>query len=902
MKSFIYFTLPLLIIISATASSANDTLVEPGAAQLSQLENGVRLLVLPQPDEQLVQVDIYLSLRGAARNGGMAHFVEHLMFRSTKPSPAGSLRDSFQLLTTSRNGSTTPRNIKTKTRCLPALLPRLLAVEAERYGQLQPDTIDVEHEKLRVIGEMDFRREVYTGMALHLRVIAMAYEEEGAGDPLLGEPEMIKAMTMEEIEAFIDHWFRPDRMVVLVSGPVQSEEVLGLVESTFGMIPPAEDELVLEDLPPHPGARQFITHSNDENDLLVVGFRLPYGNFEEAAIVHLTDTIMDRENGHPHLYIFEDEALLTATVWGHWSENKSDEEAAAEAFKQFWGEFKKVKRRVRNDWHFEKNRDANVKDLRGRVNNPFRSAIWRAQRLADDRELPAPEVMAAMIDTLDQAIISDFFAEQFTKERAFSSFAAGQKVKDPAYLYWNRYNRLRVNPYLNHTARSSEPGALSVTEVAPILAQAAASGVGKLEKSFLPNGIPLLVLNIPHSDEVYLGGVKTFPCLEDEASGRYPGRLFVYRTLVNRGYNRKGGAIKPLGKDLKRNTHVKVDINSLIITADGPCEKFANVAAVMHKRVDISKLQPRVFKWFLQDGSNLPEELLEYPMLQSWIWKTRKIFGADHPFANWLAPSQKSISKWSIGSANQMHWQLWKTGNLQLVVAGGVDLEKSTSLLSESFGRRKVAVPSESPIEAAGLPKTEGKFVHYEDSSMAWVQFMFPPQALGEESILGAADFLVMEKILTGRLNSAFKTAGFDSVNTRAMVFPAGYSALPYVTAICKPTEAGKIHEIIVQELARLQIDQPTDSEESTARAAVLGQLVEDLTDPESARDLLAEFGGFGKIPENILGDLCHQEYGILTARMPDYFSASQHAWTIVLDMSVEFDDSGENPWVKGTQ
>lgn len=884
MNSLRYSCITLYLIISAVSSFADETT----SAQLTQLENGIRLLVLPQTEEQLVQVDVYLSLRGAARNGGMAHFVEHLMFRSTKFSPAGSLRDSFQLLATKRGGSTTPRNIKTKTRCLPGQLPRLLAVEAERFGHLLPDQIDVDHEKLRVIGEYDFRKELHPGAGLALRIIAMAYEEEGMGDPLLGDPEMIRAMTMAQAKHFISRWFRPDRIVVLVSGPVDPDEVLGIMKETFGAIPAVDEELILEDLPPHPGARQFVTSSSDNYDRLKVGFRLPYGNYEESAIVHLTETIMERERGYPHLYIFEDEALLIASVNGRWSTDKTDEEAVASALEQFWKDFKKVKRRIKNDWKFERNRAANVKGLRGRINNPFRSAIWRAQRLADDRELPDPEVMAAMIDTLDQGVISDFFGEQFTEERAFTAFAAGRKEEDAVKLYWERNSRLKVNPYLNHVAKASEAGALSVADAAPVLARAAASGVGRFKTAVLPNGTPLYVLNIPHSDEVYLGGVKTFPCLEDEAADQNPGRLLVYRRMANWGYDSKGEAIEPVGQRLSRNTYMYVDVNSLTITADGPAENFTNVAEVMHKRVDVSRIHPYFLKWYVEKNMEFVDKRREIPGLQSWIWKTQKIYGTGHPYANWLAPQEKSITEWDIGMVNRLHWKLWMTGNLQLVVAGGVGLEESAELLSGNFGQRREAEPVVVPLDFNSEFKIEGKVIHLEGSSVAKIQFMFPPQAIDENSSLGAADFLVMESILTSRLKSAFQTAGLDSVNTNGMIFSAGYSALPYVRATCKPEYARDVMDVICGEMLRLQREQPTDNEEATARLEVLGPLVETLTDPESARDFFVDLGGFGKLPEDILNDLCSREYGVLTAQMANYFNAEQHVWTVLGDRETE--------------
>ena len=161
----------LTILLSAGVAAVVDA--TPHSIPIVEFDNGLQLLVLPPPDKSLVQVDVYLSLRGASHSRDLSHLVEHLMFRSSENCPAGSLRDSMQLLATNYNGFTTLRNIHTRTRCLPRLLPRLLTVEAEQFGRLQPDQFDLEHERDRVLGEHEFRQEARTWWALHRRITGM---------------------------------------------------------------------------------------------------------------------------------------------------------------------------------------------------------------------------------------------------------------------------------------------------------------------------------------------------------------------------------------------------------------------------------------------------------------------------------------------------------------------------------------------------------------------------------------------------------------------------------------------------------------------------------------------------------------------------------------------------------
>lgn len=853
-------------------------------AQLTELPNGIRLLVLPQPDKPLVQVDVYLSLRGATRNGGMAHLVEHLMFRSSENCPAGSLRDSLQLLATYYQGTTSTRNVHTVTRCIPRFLPRLLAVEAERFGRLRPDEADLEHEKKRVLGEHDFRKETYTWNALDLRILAMAYEEEGSGDPILGSPEVIKSVSLADVDTFISQSFHPERIVVLVRGPVDAEEVLTAAESSFGTIPAASPVSTPSQLPPRPDPRHYVTSSDDEVDKLSVGFRLPYKTSEDAAIVHLTEMIMDRENGRPHLHIFEDEALLIIHVWADFSTDHSNEEAADLAAQQFWEETLRVKHRVRDNWVFERNRKAHVDDLKTRVSKPWRHASWRAQRLADDRDLPDPGTLAAMVDTLDQEKIRTFFAEQFTESRAFTAFAAGRAPDDAYLMFRNRGIRLWINPYLARTSRSSE---LGVADITPILKQAASLDVGRIQAGELDNGIPFHVLDIPGAEDIYLGGVRTFSYPEDEALGPYPLRLSLYEWLANHGYDYNGSIIAPVGNRLGWHTRTEVTANSLAITAHGPADDFEDVAAAMHKRIKVGKLNPYAFRWYVDTRQDWVDQNLSFAPFRAWCWRLETVFGKDHPMSGWATIDMDCYSDWSIKEANKLHWVLGKTGNFQMVAAGDTDLSVVRETLSADFGKRRPAVPGVFPVTGREGLIVEGGVVHDDSSTVALISFLFPSRPLADDPALKMVDIPVLENLFESRLRLAAESADLDSVSVWVNSKAVGHSVLPWVSVIARPADAEQMLGIVKKEIVLLANELPTFDEEARARLQLMGPLLEILMDAEKSRDFLLEYGLFGETPTNPLEHLLDREYGVITPRGGGLFPPGQYAWTVTGDTTL---------------
>lgn len=873
---------PILLVLLLAAAAVAE--VAPDSLHAVTFDNGLQLLVLPQPEKPIVQVDVYLSLRGGTHRRELPHLVEHLMFLTSENCPAGSLRDSMQLLATEYNGFTASRNIHTRMRCLSTLLPRLLAVQAEQFGRLRPDEAGLEQERHRVLGEHEFRQEAYTRWALDRRITDMAFEENDADDYLPLRKEAVQAVRLADVDTFLAQWFRPDRMVVLVSGPVESEDVVEAVRGTFGTLPAAQGEPPVAVVSAQPEPRAFVTHSEDEDDMLAVGFRLPYGRPDEVAVVHLTETIMDREDGNPTLYIYGDQAVLIIHVTGHWSRNRADEEGAARALKQFWSETRTVKHRVREDWVFERNRAAHVEDLRERMVQPYRRAVWRAQLLAEKRELPSSIAMAAMVDSLDQEQVEAFFDEQFTAARAFTAFTAGRARRDMVMPGWNRGLRFRINPYLVDRTGTLTLGA---ADISPVLAATAAAGIGRTGQIVLENGITVHVLPVPRAETVRVGGVRTFPFLAEEAPGRTPGRLVLHDWLANAGYDRKGSEIEPRGD--RPGWHVRVDTypTSLTIRAYGPADRLPDVAAAMHKRLTVDRLNGNAFRSAIDQRRIWSGEFRTIPPRQAQIWLTQQILGPEHALCGWQQPDVKSLADWSLVGANKLHRQLCRTGNLQLVVAGKVDLEAVRAALAPTFSRLRQAEPTVLPPVSDDVFGVQGIVVPNPGADVAVFDFMFPPQRVAAEPALAAVDLLVLARLLETRLSAGVHRADLDSVDIEVVIAPAGASVLPRLRVICQAGDAGRALNLVQAELTQLQDRPPTADEVAVARLQLAGPFAERLMMTRQSCDLLLYLGRFGEIPGDPLGDLCRGGHEAVAARAAELFSADRHAWAVMADVTL---------------
>src|SRR5213593_486548 len=201
--------------------------------------NGLRVLLFPDPSNPKVTVNV-TYLVGSRHEGygetGMAHLLEHLMFRGTPRFP--SIKADFQRRGARYNGSTSfdrtnyyetfPAGEKT--------LDYVLDVEADRMVNASIARRDLDAEMTVVRNEFE-SGENSAFNVLRERVAASAYLWHNYGKAIIGARSDIENVPIERLQAFYRYYYQPDNAVVLVSGKLDESTALRLVQKHFGRIP-----------------------------------------------------------------------------------------------------------------------------------------------------------------------------------------------------------------------------------------------------------------------------------------------------------------------------------------------------------------------------------------------------------------------------------------------------------------------------------------------------------------------------------------------------------------------------------------------------------------------------------------------------------------------------------------
>jgi zinc protease len=284
-----------------------------------QLANGLKLLTLPDPGADTINVHI-VYLVGSRHEGygekGMAHLLEHLLFKGSKRHP--NLKEEFTARGARWNGTTS--NDRTNYfQTLPASDANLdwaIGMEADRMVNSFVAKKDLDSEMTVVRNEFEMG-ENRPGSVLFQRMQQLAFPWHNYGNPIIGSRTDIERVPIDKLQAFYRTWYQPDNAVLIVSGRIDEARVVSLVGKHFGRLPRPARTLpaYYTDEPTQDGERRVILRRVGDNQLVSTLYRVPAGSHPDyPAIDVLVRLLGDVPAGRLHRALVQ-QGLASAS-WG----------------------------------------------------------------------------------------------------------------------------------------------------------------------------------------------------------------------------------------------------------------------------------------------------------------------------------------------------------------------------------------------------------------------------------------------------------------------------------------------------------------------------------------------------------------------------------------------------------
>lgn len=303
---------------TATASQHSDGSVmkvtEVEGISEYRLDNGVRVLLFPDPSKEVVTVNMTVFV-GSRHEGygeaGMAHLLEHMLFKGTPTHPdiPKALKDRGA--GNSMNG-TTWMDRTNYYETLPATGDNLefaIRMEADRLVNSKILGEDLESEMTVVRNEFE-RGENSPIRVMMQRMQSAAYEWHNYGQSTIGNRSDIERVPVVKLREFYRKFYRPDNVMVIVAGKFQPENALEYLNQYFGALkrPDTPIDPTYTTEPAQDGERTVVVRRVGEMQLVGAAYHIPAGSHPDyAAAKALVYILGDEPSGRLYRGLVENE-------------------------------------------------------------------------------------------------------------------------------------------------------------------------------------------------------------------------------------------------------------------------------------------------------------------------------------------------------------------------------------------------------------------------------------------------------------------------------------------------------------------------------------------------------------------------------------------------------------------
>ncbi|GAA5080075.1 insulinase family protein [Roseibacterium beibuensis] len=265
------------------------------------LENGMDVVVIEDPNSPAVVHMVWYRV-GAADEppgvSGIAHFVEHLMFKATDELETGEFSRIVEENGGSDNAFTSWDYTGYFQRVAADRLGLMMQMEADRMVDLQFIEDEITTERSVILEERAQRTDSSPGGLFNEQMRAALFLNHPYGVPIIGWRHEMEELDIGDARAFYDAHYAPNNAILVIAGGVTPDEVLALAEEHYGPIPanPEIVERARPSEPPHIADRRFVLEDERvANPYVARNYLAPVrrpGDQQEAAALTLLAAIL----------------------------------------------------------------------------------------------------------------------------------------------------------------------------------------------------------------------------------------------------------------------------------------------------------------------------------------------------------------------------------------------------------------------------------------------------------------------------------------------------------------------------------------------------------------------------------------------------------------------------------
>ena len=246
------------------------------------LDNGLKLIVKEDHRSPVVIQQVWYKAGSVDEvNGktGVAHALEHMMFKGTSNVPTGEFSRKIAAVGGKENAFTSSDYTAYYQQLHQRHLPMAMELESDRMHNLQLTQEEFSKEIQVVMEERRLRTDDQAHALLYEKLMATAFQTHPYRRPVIGWMNDLENMQVSDAQDWYKHWYAPSNAVLVVVGDVDPQNVLTLTKKYYGKFEsgavPAVSERKPQTEPPQIGIKRLVVKAPAKLPHLIMGYKVP---------------------------------------------------------------------------------------------------------------------------------------------------------------------------------------------------------------------------------------------------------------------------------------------------------------------------------------------------------------------------------------------------------------------------------------------------------------------------------------------------------------------------------------------------------------------------------------------------------------------------------------------------
>jgi predicted Zn-dependent peptidase len=208
-------------------------------ATIQRLANGLTVIVDPMPGAQSSSVGLYAAVGSRsepAARGGLAHMVEHMVFKGAGSRDARNIAEAIEDVGGSLNAWTARDQTVFHARTLPDDVPLAIELISDLIRAPHFDADELEREKSVILSELGEIRDNPEDTVGDL-LFEAAFADQALGRPIIGTETSIRSISRDDLSAWMTGELVASRLVMVATGAVEVQQIVSLAEARLGDMP-----------------------------------------------------------------------------------------------------------------------------------------------------------------------------------------------------------------------------------------------------------------------------------------------------------------------------------------------------------------------------------------------------------------------------------------------------------------------------------------------------------------------------------------------------------------------------------------------------------------------------------------------------------------------------------------